>query len=317
MTISSFAISILLAGLMIGAMFSIIVGSGSTASAAVAVAQPTTSLTTSSAEGPVVQITRAHTVPIAVVKGSDFKIGAAVVNHSDKAIEFTRDCSPLTPQAVFSSNNVIKVNQKVCNILSARATILPGSSAVIEIPGDFGGIFHATSVGKANSVIVFKYIDEQDTTNNLATTIHQVKVPFSFMIRGGLDERIVLDNIKTQPSLVRVGDNIRLDAIVTNHSSRPIQFLGGPCDSPLSAKFDKNIQTLFTPRCLAMGQLITLKPNESAHIAGPASGILYKAVSSGKTVSQVSFNFETRNSNGMVSPHQVTKEYQLMIEPRS
>ncbi len=309
---------------MIGATFlSMIVGSDSNASAVVAVAQPTTaSLTTiSSAVGPIVQITKVHTVPIAVVKSSDFRVGATVVNHSDRTIEFTRDCSPLTPQAVFSPNsNIIKVNQKVCNILSARAKILPGGSADIEIPGNFGGMFHASDTTKANSVIIFKYSNEEDTTttSNLSNTIHQVKVPFSFTVRGGLGDRIVLDNIKTQPSPVHEGDSIRLDAVITNYSSRPIQFLGGPCDSPLSAKFDTNVETLFTPRCLAMGQLITLNPNDSAHIMGPASGILYKAASSGKTISQVSFNFETHNnSNGTVSPHQVTKEHQFKIEPPS
>jgi hypothetical protein len=300
---------ILLAGLMVGAMFSM---AGFDAAAAAAV-QTTTSNTTSSALRPVVQITNVHTVPAVVAKGSNFKIAATVVNHSDKAIRFTRDCSPLTPQAIFNTNNVIKINQKVCNILAIALKILPGNSVNIEIPGTFGGIFHATDAGKVNSVIAFKYINEKDspTTN----TIQEVKVRFHFTIQDDPFNGIVLDNIKTQPSPVHVGDNIRFDATVTNHSNRPIQFIGGPCDSPLSAKFDKNVRTLSTLRCLAVGQPITLKPNESANITGPASGILYNASSNGKTIAQVSFSFNTRDSNGVVSPHQVTKDFQFVIGP--
>ncbi len=302
--------SILLFGLMASGFLSIAGFDAMAASASTSV-QPTASGTSTSALGPIVQIANVHTLPAVVAKGSDFKIDATVVNHSDKTIRFTRDCSPLTPQAVFSSNNnVIKINQKVCNIFPVLARILPGKSAHIEIPGAFGGIFHATAAGNANFVIVFKYINENDTTTNIT---HQVKVPFHLTIQGDPSNSIVLDNIKTQPASVHIGDSIRFDATVTNHSVQTIQFVGGPCDSPLSAKFDKNVRTLFTPRCLAIGQPVTLKSNESAHIGGPASGILYKAISSGNTITQVSFSYNTHDSNGTLSPHQVTQVYQFVI----
>jgi hypothetical protein len=102
---------------------------------------------------------------------------------------------------------------------------------------------------------------------------------------------IVLANIQTEPQIVIVGNTFRIGATVINDSPHTITFIGGPCDSPLSTTFDRNVLVQHGPQCYSVAQLVKLTPGQEASVTGPSIGTIYKAISAGQTTAIVTFHY--------------------------
>lgn len=107
-------------------------------------------------------------------------------------------------------------------------------------------------------------------------------------------QQVLLQNIHTLPANIHVGDNFIIGATVINNSPHAITFICGPCSSPLSAHFDRNVKVENGVSCYAAAILVTLQPGQSADVTGPTSGVLYKAISSGRTNAVVTFNYDIK-----------------------
>ncbi len=126
-------------------------------------------------------------------------------------------------------------------------------------------------------------------------------------LNGGVN----LVGIHTQPIIVHVGNNFLVRAVVFNNSPGTISFIAGPCDSSLSAKFDKNVDVKHVVRCLAAAQLVKLKPGEKTSVSGPSSGVVYQANTLGKTTTSVTFHYQQDN----VGNGNVTRSFLFNIQP--
>ncbi len=106
-------------------------------------------------------------------------------------------------------------------------------------------------------------------------------------------------DIQTNPPLVIVGETFTVKATVVNNSPNTITYHGA-CESPISAKFDKNVEIETNLACLALS-IIELKPLEKATVEGPGSGILYQASKAGITNATVTFSYETEGQARSIS----------------
>ncbi len=110
---------------------------------------------------------------------------------------------------------------------------------------------------------------------------------------------VELLDIHTEPSAVHVGETFRVNATVINNTPDTITFNAG-CESPLVAKFDKNVVTEQEIACLAF-MIVEVKPGEKISVVGPAAGIAYRASNAGVTNANVTFAYAIRNESTSVS----------------
>lgn len=110
---------------------------------------------------------------------------------------------------------------------------------------------------------------------------------------------VELLDIHTEPSAVHVGETFRVNATVINNTPDTITFNAG-CESPLVAKFDKNVVTEQEIACLAF-MIVEVKPGEKISVVGPAAGIAYRASNAGVTSANVTFAYAIRNESTSVS----------------
>jgi hypothetical protein len=128
---------------------------------------------------------------------------------------------------------------------------------------------------------------------------------------------VQLVGIHTIPSIVIVGNYFRIGATVINNSPNTIAFIGGPCDSPLSATFDleqhvPHVSVQHGASCLAVAHLVKLQPGQSASVTGPSSGTIYRAVAAGQTTAVVTFHYHIEQYYGSSS---VSKSFVFTIHP--
>ena len=115
-------------------------------------------------------------------------------------------------------------------------------------------------------------------------------------IATSIGNSVQLSAIHTQPQVVHVGNFFHISVIIFNNSPNTITFIAGPCDSALSAKFDKNIVVKHGIGCLLVAHLINLKPGEMATTIGPSIGTTYQAATSGRTNATVTFHYQLENA---------------------
>ncbi|HET7149431.1 MAG TPA: hypothetical protein VFI73_13150 [Candidatus Nitrosopolaris sp.] len=111
---------------------------------------------------------------------------------------------------------------------------------------------------------------------------------------------VLLLAIHTQPIVVHVGNFFRIQAMVVNNSPGTISFAAEPCDSTVSATFNKNVVTKNEESCFAgaasasaAAHLVKLRPGEKASIIGTPIGTTYQAVASGPTIASVTFHYQS------------------------
>jgi hypothetical protein len=110
---------------------------------------------------------------------------------------------------------------------------------------------------------------------------------------------VLLLAIHTQPIVVHIGNFFRIQAMVLNNSPGTISFTAGPCDSTVSAIFNKNVVVKHEVSCFAGAastsaatHLVKLRPGEKVSIIGTPIGTTYQAVASGPTIASVTFHYQ-------------------------
>jgi len=114
-----------------------------------------------------------------------------------------------------------------------------------------------------------KYVYAQSSkTNSTASTAS-----------SGVD----LINIHTSPTNLKDGSKFEVIATIVNNSPTAIMFPSGACQSPLTAFFYGNVLIRHVQGCTATSSPFKLDPGKEVTIAGPGSGTIYQAISSGQT----------------------------------
>jgi hypothetical protein len=117
--------------------------------------------------------------------------------------------------------------------------------------------------------------------------------------------------LHTQPLVVHIGNVFKIHAIILNNSPATISFISGPCDSPLSSTFDKNVVVKHGVRCFlgAAVHLVKLRPGETGQVIGPGIGTTYQAAAPGMTVTTVTFHYQSDNG----ASASVTRSFEFNI----
>jgi hypothetical protein len=111
-------------------------------------------------------------------------------------------------------------------------------------------------------------------------------------ITTALGNGVQLSAIHTQPQVLRVGNIFHISVIIFNNSPNTLRYIAGPCDSAISAKFDRNILVKHGFGCLLAARLISLKPGEMGTAIGPSIGTTYQAVAAGITKASIVFHYQ-------------------------
>jgi hypothetical protein len=92
-----------------------------------------------------------------------------------------------------------------------------------------------------------------------------------------------LINIHPSPTNLKAGSKFEIIATVANNSPTVVMFVAGTCDSPLSAYFYRNVLIRHVQGCTATSPPFKLNPGKEVTVAGPGSGTIYQAITSGQT----------------------------------
>lgn len=119
------------------------------------------------------------------------------------------------------------------------------------------------------------------------SVISAVVVPYNAMAIPASNSLDIY--LETIPSQVIVGDTIMIRAVIVNNTDTTITYRG-QCESSISAEFDAHVSVEHVPACLGFS-IHELKPGEAREVRGPASGIVYRAASSGVVRATVTFTY--------------------------
>ena len=114
----------------------------------------------------------------------------------------------------------------------------------------------------------------------------------------------ILD-ITTEPRNVHVGNSFLIYADVSNPNPYSV-YLNSGCVSPLSATFDKNVETKQGISCFAMSTE-EIRPGQEIRINGPSIGTIYNVTSIGLTNAVITLTYQAQGKTETVtSPMQIT-----------
>ena len=108
-----------------------------------------------------------------------------------------------------------------------------------------------------------------------------------------------VEQIKTIPNKVHVGDEFSINATVKNTGMYPVTFIANLCNSELYAIFDYKVGELPAPACKMMSEPVILNAGEKVivqRISG-ISGLTYKALEEGQSTAKVILPFKINVSN--------------------
>ncbi len=108
-----------------------------------------------------------------------------------------------------------------------------------------------------------------------------------------------VEQIKTIPNKIHVGEEFSINATIKNTGMYPITFIANLCDSELYAVFDYKVEELPAPACKMMSEPVILNAGEKVivqRISG-ISGLTYKALEEGQSTAKVILPFKINVSN--------------------
>lgn len=124
-------------------------------------------------------------------------------------------------------------------------------------------------------------------------------------------QAVDLIDIHTSPSNLKVPSKFQVFSTVVNKSPSSITFTAGVCDSPLSAKFIKNVVIKYTQGCTTSSPPFELKSGDRVTISGPSSGTIYQAIAPGQTSASATLHYQTGDGQAAT----VTKPFVFTINP--
>ncbi|MBI1829521.1 MAG: hypothetical protein HY222_04935 [Thaumarchaeota archaeon] len=125
------------------------------------------------------------------------------------------------------------------------------------------------------------------------------KIPCTFCPEDrSPNQSLQILDITTEPSIIHIGTSFLIYADVSNQNPYSI-YLNGGCVSPISATFDKNVETKNGITCFAMSNE-EIKPEQQTRIHGPSIGTTYNATSIGLTNAVVTFTYQAQGKTETV-----------------
>ena len=130
-------------------------------------------------------------------------------------------------------------------------------------------------------------------------------------VTGNANQGVDLIGIHTSPSNLKVPSKFQVISTVVNKLPSTITFSAGVCDSPLTAKFLKNVVIRYTQGCTTPSPPFQLKSGDQVTIAGPSSGTIYQAFAPGQTTASATLHYQTADGHTA----SVTKPFEFTINP--
>lgn len=144
--------------------------------------------------------------------------------------------------------------------------------------------------------ILIMYLFLQEKVHASSSTTFVIDNNAIYHDTAFLSGGVLLLTIHIEPIVVHVGNFFRIQAMVLNSSPGTISFAAGPCDSTVSAIFNKNVVVKHELSCFAgpsaATHLVKLRPGEKISIIGTSIGTTYQAVASGPTIASVTFQYQ-------------------------
>ncbi|VVC05821.1 Uncharacterised protein [uncultured archaeon] len=123
------------------------------------------------------------------------------------------------------------------------------------------------------------------------------------------DQSLQILDITTEPAIVSIGNSFLIYADVSNPNPYSV-YLNSGCVSPMSATFDKNVETKQGITCFAISKE-EVKPGQQMRIHGPNIGTTYNATSIGLTNAVITLTYQAQGKTETVtSSKQITISYQ-------
>ena len=134
-----------------------------------------------------------------------------------------------------------------------------------------------------------------------------------------LSPTLKIENVKTIPNKIYVGEKFSINATVINTGSYPVTFIANLCDSELYAMFDSKVGELNAPECKMVSKPVTLKAGEKTIVQriSSISGITYKALEEGKSNAKAILPYTINVSEDMSIDSQVKNTFTVTINPNS
>lgn len=134
-----------------------------------------------------------------------------------------------------------------------------------------------------------------------------------------LSSTLKIENVKTIPNKIYVGEKFSIHATVINTGSYPVTFIANLCDSELYAMFDSKVGELNAPECKMVSKPVTLKAGEKTIVQriSSISGITYKALEEGKSNAKAILPYTINVSEDMSIDSQVKNTFTVTINPNS
>ncbi|MBV9175833.1 MAG: hypothetical protein JO297_02200, partial [Nitrososphaeraceae archaeon] len=114
---------------------------------------------------------------------------------------------------------------------------------------------------------------------------------------SSVNANVGVDLINTHPSPLHLksGSKFEIFSTVVNNSPKPIKFIAGRCDSPLSAQFSRNVLVRHMQGCTTTSPLFKLNSGARVSVAGPGSGTMYQAMIAGQIAATATLHYQTEN----------------------
>lgn len=161
-------------------------------------------------------------------------------------------------------------------------------------------------------LIYSQSITEEEKEGNSITSFNSTD-PIS------LSPTLKIENVKTIPNKIYVGEKFSINATVINTGSYPVTFIANLCDSELYAMFDSKVGELNAPECKMVSKPVTLKAGEKTIVQriSSISGITYKALEEGKSNAKAILPYTINVSEDMSIDSQVKNTFTVTINPNS
>ena len=161
-------------------------------------------------------------------------------------------------------------------------------------------------------LIYSQSITEEEKEGNSTTSFNSTD-PIS------LSPTLKIENVKTIPNKIYVGEKFSINATVINTGSYPVTFIANLCDSELYAMFDSKVGELNAPECKMVSKPVTLKAGEKTIVQriSSISGITYKALEEGKSNAKAILPYTINVSEDMSIDSQVKNTFTVTINPNS
>ena len=120
---------------------------------------------------------------------------------------------------------------------------------------------------------------------------------------------VKIENIRTLPSSVIVGQTFKISATLVNNSSKPIFVDYGSCEAPFSVTFDTHVLVNEThPICNLSILEQKLNPGENTTATSPSLDLVYKAIQNGTVNATMTFPYKIWNQTIQSNSNEIVSE---------